>query len=254
MAARPHVPQFGNWDSQENVPYTLYFDNARKGRGGKMINPNDPEENPEMFRQFAPPAPAPSNIRPQTEEPVGRGAVRAQHEYRGSREDGNFRQFVDSPARTDNPGRRTSGESTHHNSGRPTRHSAGSEHSFERSPLHSHHPAKLAGRGGTSPAWDGKSSHDSSHGTYGKSRMKQVSRVEESPDRGAAVPRFGDWDENNPQSADNYTHIFNKVREERHTGPSNLQAGNNFEPSYHMKRKQNASGDRKGCCFPWFGK
>ena len=177
---RPHVPQFGNWDSQENVPYTRYFDNARKGRGGKMINPNDPEENPEMFRQFAPPAPAPSNIRPQTEEPVGRGAVRAQHEYRGSREDGNFRQFVDSPARTDNPGRRTSGESTHHNSGRPTRHSAGSEHSFERSPLHSHHPAKLAGRGGTSPAWDGKSSHDSSHGTYGKSRMKQVSRVEES--------------------------------------------------------------------------
>ena len=68
------------------------------------------------------------------------------------------------------------------------------------------------------------------------------------PDRGAAVPRFGDWDENNPQSADNYTHIFNKVREERHTGPSNLQAGNNFEPSYHMKRKQNASGDRKVCC------
>lgn len=259
MAARPHVPQFGKWENEENVPYTVYFDNARKGKGGKMINPNDPEENPDMFRQFAPPAPAPSRIRPQTEEPAGRGAVRPPHEHRGSREDGNFRQSVDSPARTDNPGRRTSGESPYHNyghgshSGRPTRQSAGSDHSFERSPLHSHHPAKPSGRGGTSPAWDGKSSHDSSHGTHGKPRMKQVSRVEESPDRGATVPRFGDWDEKNPQSADNYTHIFKKVREERHT-PSNLPAGNNFESSPHMMQRQNPRGNRKGCCFPWLGK
>lgn len=38
------------------------------------------------------------------------------------------------------------------------------------------------------------------------------------PDRGAAVPKFGEWDENNPASADGYTHIFNKVREERNSG------------------------------------
>ncbi|MCD7453709.1 hypothetical protein HAX54_021900 [Datura stramonium] len=44
-----HVPEFGNWDG-ENVPYTAYFENARKNnKGGKMINPNDPEENPEAF-------------------------------------------------------------------------------------------------------------------------------------------------------------------------------------------------------------
>lgn len=45
-----HVPKFGNWDG-ENVPYTAYFENARKSnsKGGKMINPNDPEENPEAF-------------------------------------------------------------------------------------------------------------------------------------------------------------------------------------------------------------
>lgn len=48
-----------------------------------------------------------------------------------------------------------------------------------------------------------------------------------------AVPKFGDWDEKNPASADGYTYIFNKVREERQstvegtvepamvTGPSN---------------------------------
>jgi len=40
------------------------------------------------------------------------------------------------------------------------------------------------------------------------------------PDKGAAVPKFGDWDVNNPASADGFTHIFNKVREERQGGPA----------------------------------
>lgn len=30
------------------------------------------------------------------------------------------------------------------------------------------------------------------------------------------MPKFGDWD-SNPASADGYTHIFNKVREEKQT-------------------------------------
>jgi hypothetical protein len=34
------------------------------------------------------------------------------------------------------------------------------------------------------------------------------------PTRGSAVPKFGDWD-SNPASADGYTHIFKKVREEK---------------------------------------
>jgi len=54
-----HVPRFGNWDNDGNVPYTLYFENARKGKGagGKMINPNDPAENPEAFSMAAPTPP-----------------------------------------------------------------------------------------------------------------------------------------------------------------------------------------------------
>ncbi|PON91322.1 RIN4, pathogenic type III effector avirulence factor Avr cleavage site [Trema orientale] len=46
-----HVPKFGNWEN-DDVPYTAYFENARKekpGDGGVRINPNDPEENPEAF-------------------------------------------------------------------------------------------------------------------------------------------------------------------------------------------------------------
>lgn len=234
MAARARVPQFGKWEENEdNVPYTLYFENARKGKGGKMINPNDPQENPDMFRQSAPPAP--SRNRPQTGEPMGRGAVRPLHTHKqqGSREYNNH--------------------SHGSHSRKPTRQSIGSEDSFERSPIHSHHQGKVSGRNGTSPAWDGESSYGSSQGTHGKSRRKPVTRVDESPDRSPAVPRFGEWDENNPQSAERYTHIFNIMREERHTGPSSL-SGNKMEPSDHMTQKQNASGNRKGCCFPWLGR
>ncbi|PKA56602.1 RPM1-interacting protein 4 [Apostasia shenzhenica] len=42
-----HVPKFGNWEDKD-VPYTKYFENARKDRVGGF-NPNDPEENPEAF-------------------------------------------------------------------------------------------------------------------------------------------------------------------------------------------------------------
>lgn len=245
MAQRSHVPKFGNWESEENVPYTVYFDKARKGRtGGKMINPNDPQENPDMFPNIEPPAQAPpSRTRTEPEEPPRRGAVRTAHEHQVSKEDGDLRQFTESPARNDNMGRRVSGESAHQrhggrgsSSGQPVRQSVGSEHSIERSPLHPHHQAKIVGKGSASPSWEGKNSYDGSHGTPGRSRLKP--RGDETPDRGAAVPKFGDWDENNPSSADGYTHIFNRVREERHTGPGNAPGVGN-QPSYPNARKEN---------------
>ncbi|KAJ0082536.1 hypothetical protein Patl1_09832 [Pistacia atlantica] len=43
-----HVPKFGNWE-KDNIPYTTYFENARKEKAGMRMNPNDPEENPEAF-------------------------------------------------------------------------------------------------------------------------------------------------------------------------------------------------------------
>lgn len=50
------------------------------------------------------------------------------------------------------------------------------------------------------------------------------------PDKGAAVPKFGDWDVNNPSSADGFTHIFNKVREERQGGPGQVPGTPNERP------------------------
>jgi len=42
------------------------------------------------------------------------------------------------------------------------------------------------------------------------------------PDRGASVPKFGAWDETDPSSADGFTHIFNRVKEERHGDAGNV--------------------------------
>ncbi|KAL9671553.1 hypothetical protein QQ045_009122 [Rhodiola kirilowii] len=53
MAQKAHVPKFGNWEG-DNVPYTVYFEKARKGKaGGRRLNPNDPEDNPEIFKALA---------------------------------------------------------------------------------------------------------------------------------------------------------------------------------------------------------
>lgn len=250
MAQRSHVPAFGNWENNDNVPYTTYFEKARKGRkDGKIINPNDPEENPEDFAGRT----SPPRAKPDHNEPAVQAPVRRQHDRRRSREDSELKQFADSPARNDN--RKVGGDSTPSRFGRggetpkrTTRPSAGSEYSVDRSPLHPH--ARVQGRGGSmaSPAWDGKTSYDSSHGTPGRHRVR--ARGDESPDKGAAIPKFGDWNENDPASADGYTHIFNAVREERNNGGRAAGSGSEHS-SYPTARNSANKNHSKGCCFPW---
>ncbi|XP_039021619.1 RPM1-interacting protein 4-like [Hibiscus syriacus] len=243
MAERSHVPKFGNWDGDENVPYTAYFDKARQGRtGGKIVNPNDPQENPDLHRDYVAPtrAPTASKTKSELDEPVGRRPARR------SREEG-----ADSPARQDNVNRKASGDTTPSRYGRESpKPRVGSENSIDRSPLHHH--ARAAGRGNTaSPAWEGKNSYDSSHGTPTRSRMRPSTRGDESPDEGAAVPKFGDWDENNPASADGYTHIFNKVREERKTGGRAPGTPGEQSPYRTARNRKPANSNAKSCCISW---
>ncbi|XP_009765791.1 RPM1-interacting protein 4-like isoform X2 [Nicotiana tabacum] len=222
--ARPNVPKFGNWESEDNTPYTVFFDNARKTRGGKMINPNDPQENPDMFPYSAP------------------KTQRDEQKRRVSKEHGDIQQ--------------RNGAGRGSNSGRPARQTAGSDHNIAKSPIHPNsQQAKISGRVAASPVWEGKNSYDSSHGTTpgrsfesaratpGRHQMKK-----ESPDRGAVVPKFGEWDENDPQSAENYSEVFNKVRNERNRGPGNV-LGTPGRTSYSIERHQR-NEKQKSCCFP----
>ncbi|GMI98644.1 RPM1 interacting protein 4 [Hibiscus trionum] len=245
MAQRSRVPKFGTWESEGNVPYTAYFDKAREGRnGGKIVNPNDPQQSLELHQDYVAPTRAPpaSRPKPESDEPIGHGPGR-------SREEGDLKQYADS-----NINRRASADSTPSRYGRgvssggapkrSTRASIGSENSIEKSPLH--HQARGAGRGSNSmasPAWEGKTS----------SKMRPSARGNESPDKGAAVPKFGDWDEKNPSSADGYTHIFNLVREERNNG-GNATPGERSPYNNTARNRKPTNGRAKGCCFAFWRK
>ncbi|KAL0460467.1 UNVERIFIED_CONTAM: RPM1-interacting protein 4 [Sesamum latifolium] len=240
-----NVPKFGNWENDDNVPYTLYFDKARKKRSGKIANPSDPQENTDMLPDnnpspVAPAGPAQSSTR--LEQPVGKEAVTPTSEHRVSKDDGDFRQ-VSSPSQGENTGQRTASSGGRvHRPAPAARPSAGSEQGFERSPLHPHYQAKVVGRVSGSPAREGKN-NDSSHGTPGRSRLRPTPRGDESPDEGPTIPRFGEWDENDPQSAENFSHIFDKVREERNSGAGNI-SGTPKHPSI-LTQRQRANQPKK---------
>ncbi|KAG4938701.1 hypothetical protein AAZX31_16G083300 [Glycine max] len=245
MAQRSHVPKFGNWDSGENVPYTAYFDKARKGRTGtRIINPNDPEENADLsFDNPSSDNLPPTRPRTNSEDQSGKGSLHLEDDPKN---------FIESPARHDNvssrSGSRSHGVGSADNRRRHSTQSTGSEYSIERSPLH--RQARAPGR--DSPQWEPKNSYDSSQGTPGRSRLRPANRGDETPDKGAAVPKFGDWDVNNPASADGFTHIFNKVREERQGGPGQVPGTPNERP----QPINGLSNDDKVqcCCFAWGGK
>ncbi|RWR87090.1 RPM1-interacting protein 4-like protein [Cinnamomum micranthum f. kanehirae] len=267
MAQRSHVPKFGNWEAGETVPYTAYFDKARQGRGGKIINPNDPQDNPDAFYDKMPPVHAPPTSS-DPEVPAARAspaASKPKHVRHSSGEDGEFSRSVESPARNDIGGRKAVTDSPQRysdrggNSGnhpRGSRLSGTSDRSVEHSPLHPHQQTRAVSKGGVnSPSWERKGSSEAGRGhsvaPSTPARSKLRSSIDETPERGPAVPKFGEWDENNPASADGFTHIFNKVREEKQTGAAKVPAMPT-ESSYNDHRKDSSDdfGPVKCWCFP----
>eukprot|EP01018_Ginkgo_biloba_P013819 Gb_22705 [translate_table: standard] len=306
MAQRQtHVPKFGNWNSEENIPYTAVFDHARagKGVGGKIINPNDPEENPAAFDQIVQKnpdtedsaishRPPPPPRRASDSELNGPHVTKPRHERRTSREDGDFKRHVESPARyqyADPSARRAAGESPGHRySGRTTttggsvrsnpgdlqrrapnatRENSSSEHgigehhyqSVDQSPVHHQYQGRLGNKpGAASPAWDRKGSAEGgtmfAPATPSRSKLRGGNtRADETPDRGAPLPKFGAWNENDPASADGFTFIFNKAREEKQTGgaakiPTLAPETQSHEGSF---KQANGSPNKSSfwCCF-----
>jgi RPM1-interacting protein 4 len=210
-----HVPKFGNWDNDGNVPYTLYFDNARKGKGGpaggKPMNPNDPVENPEAFSSSVA---APSPNRSEGGRAAPPPPPPAHHHER--------RPSDAPPAPPLSPNPYAAGSPYHRHAasggGEPPRRGAGgrtaggysAEQSPSPSPLHPYSQSRAADYSEGSLYGLVANSVDRSRAGRGSSRGN------ETPTRGSAVPKFGDWD-SNPASADGYTLIFNKVREEKQT-------------------------------------
>uniref|UniRef100_A0A251JJC5 RIN4 pathogenic type III effector avirulence factor Avr cleavage site domain-containing protein n=1 Tax=Manihot esculenta TaxID=3983 RepID=A0A251JJC5_MANES len=285
------VPKFDNWESEENVPYTAYFEKARKGRTEGKVNGSYSEINSQILNT-KPQIHASSFQMKPTDVLRAQEAVRSKHEHLSQEEfdlrrsnddvdkidgakvlranhehgeDGEQRRPANSPLRHDNAQRVATDSNLHHYGGvsssdthkRFMRRSAASDLSTEQPQLHPHNQAKIGSKGNvvSSPTWERKGSSEGTHGlapmTPGRSRLKSVTRGNDCPDDSAAVPKFGEWDEMNPASADGYTHIFNKVREERQGGVAKVPVLPT-ETSHSNGHKQYGNENSKSCCcFSW---
>ncbi|PKA61259.1 RPM1-interacting protein 4 [Apostasia shenzhenica] len=255
MAQNAHVPQFGNWNDGGDVPYTQYFENARKGKNAtKLINPNDPLENPEAFYQgdvpfHASPYRAPSNP----------GSMKVKHERQKSQEDVNEQQAVNYRSAEASSTKKPASESPlkrreQGNIGNPQRRASQGngafEQSVENSPLHHHQHIGSGSKNGVfSPSREKRSSsekHGLAPNTPGRSKMKPSSDYVH--DTGSAVPKFGEWDVLDPASADGYSYIFSQVSKEKHSGSTEIPPTSRESHADHRRQKTNSQSISL-CCF-----
>lgn len=216
LQQRTEVPKFGNWESEDEVPYTTYFDNARKGNSGAQMSPDAPEANTDTLLNEKQSSKVPisqkeegnlpaiktgtnlssqqrhgvvrSANKSESESPKDPDASRPRHERRPSHGEGDLKKSNDSSLRHESESRKAV-NSAHHGHGgistdsprRVSRQNVGSDRSVEQSPLHPNHQTRLGNKnsGVSSPSWERKSTLDSSHGlpsTPGRSRLRSVTR------------------------------------------------------------------------------
>ncbi|KDP39344.1 hypothetical protein JCGZ_01101 [Jatropha curcas] len=259
MAQSTTVPKFGNWENEENVPYTVYFEKARKGRSQGKMNRIESQENSDSFNTKKPPIQASSFQMGQEGTDLRSTDSSLHHSFNAN--DAGHR---DSPkplkqkhdhkrgGRRDTGARRVAVDSLNHHK-RGMQRSAVSDLSIEHSP----NRTKVGGKGNglSSLSWERNGSSDGTHGqapmTPGTSRLRSATQADDTPDGSAAVPKFGDWDETNPASADGYTHIFNRVRQERQGGAAKVPVLPTERSHSNGQKKYGKEKSKSCCCFPW---
>ncbi|XP_010519527.1 PREDICTED: RPM1-interacting protein 4 isoform X2 [Tarenaya hassleriana] len=75
-------------------------------------------------------------------------------------------------------------------------------------------------------------------------------------DKGRPLPKFGEWDVSNPASAEGFTVIFNKARDEKKTkktsvaGPDLVSPPRNEDPNPAQHHgSHNSKSKKKWLCF-----
>ncbi|XP_017700674.2 NOI-like protein isoform X2 [Phoenix dactylifera] len=251
MTQLAHAPKFGNWDG-ENIPYTTYFEMVRrdKGAGSKILNPNDPEENPQAYH---PGTFARDHKRCQkhhNDTSTGYHVVKQHHRKHNSREDGEFQRYMEAPL----PHRSTFQRV---NMGPQRSRNRGSRLSVPSSDKNNSDNSLLQ------PRHRRRTDKDSAEGSHGFSPLPLHEAIPEAgnslegkaPQRRApSVPRFGSWDETDPKSAESFTVIFNKVKEEKQIAATKLPTLPAKTMTYpeRQNNSSHASSKSKMCCclFP----
>ncbi|KAL5988046.1 EH domain-containing protein 1 [Asimina triloba] len=228
-----HVPKFGDWDD-ENVPYTAFFENARKDKapGTRMINPNDPEQNPEAFMSM--PGVLNHAIRDREDPEKDLKGAKQQPKKQINGEEAAFQEDMKVPPHrfhsSDHKGSLDSRKSSSQKSRRSESSSGSSDHAL----MKSNRRAERSGQSRTST--EGGSSFSP---PVEQARLKSGNtRADRIPQKAASVPKFGSWDETDPTSGEGFTVIFNKVKEEKQIGSSRL-------PTIPADASFNSSNGRK---------
>lgn len=234
MAQHSHVPKFGNWDS-DNIPYTACFENARREKAGVKMNPNDPEENPEMFM-------------------LGRGGVDIDNDSQASVA---FEHNISEGHRRFNVHRRTPSDQHKRSVSRGSvRSESGSEKRSSVSRWNSsQHHARPDRKKGLTESSNSLSSSVASVPKHARQRSGGQPS-DDSHRRAPSIPKFGAWDETDPRSGEGFTVIFSKVKEERHNASSKipvLPPEQIAHSSNHQKRESSSSSRSKICCCLCFG-
>ncbi|XP_048231031.1 RPM1-interacting protein 4 isoform X2 [Ricinus communis] len=194
MAAqrRSHVPKFGNWEN-DNVPYTAFFDNARKEKGGVMINPNDPQENPEAFMH-------------ESEVELSFGRVRLNSVCEEKNQMGGIKR---EPSESDQQ------KSSSHNKSMTSE--CGSDRSSSDYSLlqAAYRRDRKKGVAGGEEINYNNTLSTSAVSQNSRQRRGSHPSNEGQHQRTASVPKFGAWDEADPTSGEGFTVIFNRVKEEK---------------------------------------
>ncbi|KAL3519399.1 hypothetical protein ACH5RR_017548 [Cinchona calisaya] len=211
MAQRSHVPEFGNWDG-DNVPYTAYFENARKEKiNGVRMNPNDPEENPEAF-MFAGTMKGNYNDVCESNKPTNSSKKYHNIGHRRNTSDQQKSVGLKSFA-SESSSDKSNYDNSHHRKRSERKKSMTSDNS---SSFFTMSPVRNRARGGGSNASDDLSS------------------------KSASVPKFGAWDERDPKSGEGFTVIFNKVKEEKQIAASKFPLVQPQSSNYSEGQKRNS--------------
>ncbi|CAL9762340.1 unnamed protein product [Musa acuminata subsp. burmannicoides] len=201
MQQQAQVPQFGNWETAQDVPHTQCFNHARRRKSGRnatnLIDPNESSEaHAKAISSLDRAAPSTTESIADTTKPKDANPLKTNG--------GNFRRTATPPVRKS--------------------------------------PANRAIFGDNQKRFQGRIA---SEVTPGRIRRNLCDRTNATPDHHYVfVPPFAGWDENDPESGQKYTEVFNKVADQRTPGTP-------FKPSQPSSLKQKST-EPKGCgCLSW---
>ncbi|CAL9078214.1 unnamed protein product [Musa textilis] len=213
MSQHTHIPKFGNWGSDGDLNYSQCFDKALRERSelnAKKMNHR--YDNPDAFDTEVPTVHGPSlGTSPYS---IANGVLH----LRG--EDGDYQ--------------------------RTGRVCDGSDYRVDHSPTHPNYQMKISAYSSSEGSSGGNRAITLS--SAGKLRMTGV-QYDEIVSKGSAIPKFGDWDESDPSTADGYSRIFNSVREGKQRVSAEVSQVSS-DKTYDKDHESNH--EPSGCwCFHW---